>query len=208
MADWSAFIDWLKTPAVWLSSASNRQRLKGARVEVVILVLTRQPEASILMVLSQFGNCWMPPQEGVDLHEKLADAMVRGLREECGVEIADARGRYHRKFYIRDVRYLGTLDLPPERWEERSIAGNVGDSMFSHIKMRKKAYWSASITIPSRQAINPVPNISEVQELRWMTLDEARTAIQSNRPEKADLLEGALRRGVQHLLGAEAAASW
>jgi ADP-ribose pyrophosphatase YjhB (NUDIX family) len=208
MPNYLSALAWLRAPFLWLSSATNRQRLAGARVEVIALVLTRTPEPSVLMVRSHYNGCWMPPQEGVELGESLPDALARGLLEECGIDILRPGGGYRRGFYVRDIRFLATLDLPPDRWQERPIAGNAGDSLFSRITMRKKAYWTASVIVPSRTAVHPVANATEVDDAAWMSLDRALAAVQTNRPAKADLLEGALRRGVQHLLGSEAALAW
>jgi len=160
------------------------------------------------MVKSQYQNCWMPPQEGVNLGESFSHALERGLMEECDIEIRTADGGYHRGVYLRDIKYLATLDLPPERHGSRSIAGNVEDSLFSHITMKKKAYWTATVLAPSTDLFQPVPNLNEVADARWVPLDEAWAAIKSNRPEKTLLLEKAIYRGVQALYGVEDAELW
>jgi hypothetical protein len=195
---------WLRVPIVWISSAANRQRLRGARVEIVALLLTRSPEPSILMAKSVYDDCWMPMQEGVNFREPFRYALARGMREEYDINIEEADGQLREDVYLRDIQYLGTLDLPRERWGERSVAGNVEDTVFSQITMRRKAYWTAALLVPSQASVVPRPNTNEIAAAQWMSLQDAYEAIKSNRPEKASLLGRALDRSAQHLLGAEA----
>lgn len=199
---------WVGVPLVWLSGRMNRQRLSGARVEIVVMLLARRPEPSVLMVRSVFDDFWMPPQEGVDLRESLLHALARGLREECRVDVLDGAGQLSRDFYLRNISYLDTLLLPADRRGERSVAGNVGDTVFSQITMTKKAYWVGYLVTQDRSRVHPTPNQREVLEARWMTFDEAAAAVGQNRQDKADLLMLALRTGLQHLSGARTADEW
>lgn len=198
---------WVRIPILWLSSGANRRRLRGARVEIVVLLLTRKPEPSILLARSVYEERWMPPQEGVNFRESLRSALARCLMEECQIAIENEGGALKRDFYLRDIQYLGMLDLPPSRWGERAVAGNVEDSIFSQIKMKRKAYWTAALIVPSQGSVSFVPNPNELAELRWLPLETARHWMKSNRPEKAMLLDRALDRGTQHLLGVQHKAS-
>jgi ADP-ribose pyrophosphatase YjhB (NUDIX family) len=193
---------------LWLSGRANRRRLAGARVEIVGLLMVRQPAPSILLAKSVYDGCWMPPQEGVNFRESFLSALARGLAEECSLELLDPDGRVRHDVTLRDISYLGTLKLPPERCGERSIAGNVGDSPLSQIRMTKKAYWGAFLLADGREALTVRPNRREITELCWMTFDQAAVAVRGNRPEKRAFLLTALRRGLQHVSGALVASQW
>jgi hypothetical protein len=199
---------WAAAPLLWLSGRANRKRLGGARVEIIGMVMCARPEPSMLMVRSVYDDCWMPPQEGVNFRESFLEALARGLLEECDVSVLQADGRVRPGFYLRDIEYADTLWLPPERWGERAVAGNVGDSLLSQVRLRKKAYWVAYLVVDDRRAVRGRANLREVAEVRWMTFDEAAAGIEQNRPEKALLLLGCLRKGMQHLVGVRLADEW
>lgn len=190
-------------PLVWVSSRTNRMRLAGARVEIVPLVMSRKPEPCILLVQSHYENAWMPPQEGVNFGETLAAALMRGLWEECGLQVADENGLLLPTIYIRHIEYIDTLVLPRERWGERSVAGNVEDSFFSHIKMKKKAYWAAYVIVADSVTHSPTPNLNEIVEARWVPLDDVPGLLASNRPEKRAMLMDIIHRGIHQLVGSQ-----
>ena len=192
------FADLAKVPFIWLSSAANRQRLRGARVEVVIALVARRPRPSVLFVQSYYNDCWMLPQEGVELGEGLKAALARGLAEECGIQMRTG-DRYDKGFYVRAITYMSSLELPPERVGERQIAANVEDTPFHRITLRRKAYWLGVVLIESRETVRPEPALNEIKDVRWLSFAEAETAIGTNRPEKAELLRGALAEGARHL---------
>jgi hypothetical protein len=208
LPDIKDLLKWSSAPLLWLSSRPNRKRLGGARVEIIGMVMCAQPAPQILMVKSVYDNCWMPPQEGVNLREPLVDALARGLSEECNFSINESDGTLKSDYYLRDVEYVDTLWLPPERWGERAVAGNVVDTPFSHIVLRKKAYWVAYLIVGDVRVVRTRPNLREVVDVVWMSADEAATAMQANRDDKAALLARCLQKGMQHLLGAEPAWDW
>ena len=131
-------LHWFAVPALWLTSRTNRQRLGGARVEAVVVLMRKTPQTSVLLVRSVYDKCWMFPQEGVLLKEQLLAAADRGLGEECGLNIIDSNGKLKPKLHVRDVRYVGSLELPKERWGERAVAGNVGDGPMSQDSVEKE----------------------------------------------------------------------
>jgi hypothetical protein len=150
----------------------------------------------------------MPPQEGVNLGEAFLEALARGLSEECDVSIMQRDGKLKPDLYLRDIEYVDTLWLPPERWGERAIAGNVGDTLFGQIILKKKAYWAAYLVVDDTRDVRARANLREVTEVVWMTVDEATTKIQGNRDEKAVLLMRCMQKGMQHLVGVRAANEW
>jgi ADP-ribose pyrophosphatase YjhB (NUDIX family) len=196
-----------KAPITWLSSTMNRQRLRGARIEVVILLIARRPQPRILFVQSYYNDCWMPPQEGVELKEGLRDALARGLAEECGIDMRHEDGSYNQDFYVRQITFLKTLDLPPERIDERQIAADVEDTPFHAITMKKKAYWLGIVLIESAEQVLPKPALNEIKAIEWLSFESAaEKIIATNRPEKAELLSAALAQGMRHLDAREFAA--
>jgi ADP-ribose pyrophosphatase YjhB (NUDIX family) len=199
---------FLSAPGLWLTSRANRQRLRGARVEIMAVVLCKHPEPSVFLVRSVYDACWMPPQEGVNLKESLLDALARGLWEECAVKLLDGEGKCRSEFYIRDIRYEGTLELPFERWGERGVAGNVGDGPFSHVFLKRKAYWSAFIIVDEQENLQSRPNLREIDSANWVSFSEVGALIESNREEKRELITNVLRRGLQHLIGARQSYLW
>jgi ADP-ribose pyrophosphatase YjhB (NUDIX family) len=197
---------WFAVPALWLTSRTNRQRLGGARVEAIVVLMRKTPQ-TVLLVRSVYDKCWMFPQEGVLLKEDLLAAADRGLREECGLELLNTDGKLKPKLHVRDLRYIGSLELPKERWGERAVAGNVGDGPMSQIVLKKKAYWAVFVLLEEPGPI-PLPNEVEVDIAKWCTLNEAAELVRSNRPGKQALLMRILRIGMQHLVGARASSNW
>jgi ADP-ribose pyrophosphatase YjhB (NUDIX family) len=198
-------LQWARAPLLWLSGRANRKRLGGARVEIIGMVMCARTTPSVLIARSVYDDCWMPPQEGVNIGESFFGALARGLSEECDVSIMHRDGQLKSDFYLRDIEYVDTLWLPPERWGERAVAGNVGDTLFSHVVLRKKAYWAAYLVVDDMRVVRGRANLREVADVAWMTVDEAYTKIQGNRDEKALLLVRCLQKGMQHLVGARAA---
>lgn len=187
MAD--QFIGWIQRAIFWVSSAPNRERLRGARVEAIAYVIARTPEPSILLVKSAKGAAWMPPQEGIGLTETFHDGLYRCLEDECGVAIPEGTKERSRFIHMRLTKYLGTLDLPLERWNERGVADDASGTALERIDQRKKAYWAVIGIVRDRSVVAPVPDGTEIVEAEWVCLDEARYRITKyNRPEKAALL--------------------
>lgn len=176
----------------------NELRRQGNRIQVIASIVTRKPQHSILLGRSAFGEIWMPPQEGVNLTEKIKDALFRGLQEECGLK----GNSLLQNLYIRSIKYLGALPLPEKRINERSVADDAIGTEFEVVQMRSKAYWQAIIVVASQEEIRPSPNNKEILELKWHTFDEAKSAIEkTNSSAKAKLLLAGLAECEQALQG-------
>lgn len=196
-------LDACRFTFLWLSNAPNRQRIRGARVQAVCLLLARKPVPSIALVHSVYGD-WMPPQEGVLLRESIEDAGLRCIEEELGVDMP--RERLKRLLTIRSksVR-LGTLRMPPHRVGEREVADDVGDGPLSRVRMTQKTYYAVVAVAADTADILLVPNGREVDDLTWCTLDRALELISDTaRPEKALLLAKGLDVATLHLYGRHA----
>ena len=127
------------------------------------------------------------------LKESVADALVRGLREECGIDVPSERKAGDRSIHVRSHRYIGALTLPAHRQGERPVADDAPGTALETIKLRAKAYWMATVLLRSREDVAPAPDGNEIKDLRWFTLEEAEEMIRStNQPEKAELLLAAL----------------
>lgn len=189
-------------PLKWIASKPNRVRLLGGRVQVVALVLTRNPELLVLLGRSPYKNMWMPPQEGVNYNESIANALERCLEIECGVNVAGQE--WERSAHVRSIAYEGKIDLSAERRGERPVADNVTGTLLEGIKLRRKAYWVATIIVSSEESIVWTPNGTELLELRWFPIIEAREAIRrTNIATKADFLLRCLEKSGRALCGAD-----
>lgn len=181
----------VRLAALWLTSPLNRQRLRGARVQVCVFALAHHPEPSVLMVRSVY-NDWMPPQEGVMLKESVEAAAWRCLDEEVGFSVGDP-GRRRNVAAFRNNHFLERLSLPRDRHGERPIADDVGDGPLGLIQMKAKAYWAAILVFGSQYEVGAAANRREVNAAEWCTLDEARRRIdRSVRKEKAAMLRDGL----------------
>lgn len=183
----------LRWAALWLSGGANRARVRGARVQIVCLLLADRPQPSILLVRSRYGD-WMPPQEGVRMKETFDAAFWRCLDEELAIVVADSERR--RLLAQRGARTLGTLRLPRARHGERPVADDVEDGPLSHVTMRRKKYWSMCALVHDQARLTPAPRGTEITDAEWLTLPEAESRIRDTvRPEKARLLMDALAHG-------------
>lgn len=204
LGEWFGKHAWIAV--LWLTSPANRARLRGARVEVVVCVVSRQPRPSVLLVRSSYGP-WMPFQEGVHMRETFEQACFRCLREEGSLSIPDDAALRRRRFWLRRIRYLDTLQLPRERWGERDVADDVADTPMAAIEMHRKAYWGAVIVVAGQQDASAIPNRREIDEVQWTTFDAARGLVRdTNRPDKAGLLIQALALAEHQLTGMHVAA--
>ena len=190
---------------LWFSNRLNRKRLRGARIEVMAFVVTRSPEPSILMALSAYRDRWQPPQEGVNLQESMTDALHRCLETECSLMLpTDSRAK-ERLMHIRSIKYIGTVELPTERHGERLVADDAPGTIFESVRLKRKAYWMATVILSSRSDIAPVADGKEVVDVRWMSFPDAEKAIRtSNRPEKTELLIEAISKCRDDLIGGQA----
>lgn len=181
--------------SLWLSSKQNRLRLKGARIEVILFLVTRKPEVSILLAKSVYHNIWMPPQEGVNYQESFESAIYRCLDEECSLPIFNSDLASRKQIYIRSINYSGVLDLHKSRHGEREVASDIHGTILEGTTLKKKAYWVATILIEDKNTINPKPNKIEILELEWFNFTDAREIIEkSNHKDKGKLLVKALNK--------------
>ena len=196
-------LDVMLHPATWLGDRANRVRLFGGRVQIIALVLTRDPEAMVLLGKSPYHDMWMPPQEGVNLNEKFPQALRRCLEVECGLSLPPGDLDYSKLIHVRSTRYMGAIDLPPERHGERPVADDVLGTPLEHVKLKKKAYWVATVIVKSTSDISPIPDGKELKELKWFSLSEARDVIvRTNHRPKANLLLRCLDQAKRDLYGA------
>ena len=178
---------------LWLSSKPNRLRVRGARVEVIAALITRNPEASILLAQSVYHEMWMPPQEGVNLAESFDAALHRCLEVECGIDLPPDPKQLARHMYVRSFRFLGVVPLPPDRHGERPVADDAPGTALEAVQLKRKAYWMATVLVRSQSDIVPKADGKEIMDLRWLSLSEAAVRIRAtNDLEKADLLVKAL----------------
>lgn len=179
--------------ALWAANKQNRLRLKGVRVEVVACIITKSPEDSILLIKSGAGGAWIPPQEGVEVNEKFSDAMFRCLHEECLFEFPENKSLLAQTFNHKITEYLGTIELPKNRWGSRNIVKDSHNIYLANIKMKRKAYWVSINLIKDQDSISVSPNGTEAVDLKWFPISEAKRVIKESNPEdKSRLLIQAL----------------
>jgi len=182
-------LEALSKVGLWLGSKANRLRLRGARIEVIVIVLSRVPSPTILLGQSPFHGTWMPPQEGVLLNEAFPDALHRCLRDECGIEVPADDAQRRRMFYVRSIRYVGMLDLPPERIGDREVADDAHGTPLESVVLRKKAYWLATVLVRDAAQFNAKADGIELTKVEWFPIDEARRLIlRTNTAPKGALL--------------------
>jgi ADP-ribose pyrophosphatase YjhB (NUDIX family) len=198
-------LEYLQRVVYWMASRPNRLRLRGTRIEVVAFVLCREPIPTLLLARTPYRDgVWSPPQEGVQLAESLQEAVERCLRTECSVALQDKP--LHEWAYLRSIQFLGTIPLPPGRWGERPVADDAAGTLLEAVELRRKAYWRATLIVRSQEEFACAPDGREVTELRWCSLDEARSMmVGSNRVEKAGLLVRGLEKCLRDLHGADSA---
>ena len=183
-----AFVEMFQKLGMWFGSRPNRLRLKGARIEVIALIIAKKPEPSILLGQSHY-HVWMPPQEGVRIRETMADALHRCLREECGVDVPEDEAARRRMFYTRSFRYIDMLDLAEDRVETRPVADDAVGTPLENVPLRRKAYWLATILVRDRGDLAVKPDGTEMEKLQWFTPNAARNIVEKmNHPPKAQLL--------------------
>lgn len=199
-------LDSLLDPArrilYWISSKPNRLRVRGARIEVMAFVVTRNPEPAILLAQSVYQSVWMPPQEGVNLRESFVEALHRCLEVECGIDLPSDPKQLARHMYVRSYRFVGMVPLPPGRQGQRPVADDAPGTALEAVKLRRKAYWMATVLLRSQSDIAPKADGKEIVDLRWFSLEDAAEMIRTtNPPDKADLLLRALNLCGQDLRG-------
>ena len=93
-------------PTVQLVRAALKSRRPVRRQRVAAYALIRRDDTVLLTRISALGHhsgSWTLPGGGVDHGESPATALVREVREECGVEC-----RVSRKATVHDVHFTGT----------------------------------------------------------------------------------------------------
>ncbi len=165
-------------------------------------VIARNPELSIMLGQSAYHDIWMPPQEGVQLSETFESALHRCLEDECGLDIRSDPKILSRLIYVRSYRYMGIINLPLDRHGERLVADDAVGTLLESVKLKRKAYWMATILLSSQSNINPKPDGNELIKLKWFTFAEAEKVIQeTNHEEKAVLLMKSLDACRRDVLG-------
>jgi 8-oxo-dGTP pyrophosphatase MutT (NUDIX family) len=197
----------------WASSKPNWLRVRGARVEVMAFIVSRNPTPSILLAQSVYHGMWMPPQEGVSLKESFQEALRRCLEVECGIDLPPDQKQFARHMYVRSYRFVGVVPLPLERQGERPVADDAPGTALEAVRLKRKAYWMATILLRSQDDVAPRADGKEIVDLRWFPFDVAEERIRkTNHSEKADLLLRALTLCRQDLIGGESpkkrAAGW
>lgn len=183
-----ALLEPLRVIGLWFSSRPNRLRLRGARVEVMVFLISRGSRPRILLGKSCYHDIWMPPQEGVKLGESFDDALRRCMQVECGISPQTLE-----TLYFRSIRFIGEVDLPLLRQGERPVADDAVGTPLENVELRRKAYWMATVIAPSDAAVDANPDGTELTELGWFTFPRALDAIRkTNHPEKAELLVQAI----------------
>lgn len=181
--------DIVKSMAIWLSSHPNRLRMRGSRIEVIALILTRSPQPAVLLGQSPYHQMWMPPQEGVNHKEGFLHALRRCLHAECGISIPENTDELGDALHLRSIRFAGVVPLADERQGERPVSDEAAGTPLEKVKLRSKAYWLATILVADRSAISPKPDGRELLGLKWHNLDSAAEIIRkTNHAEKATLL--------------------
>jgi hypothetical protein len=199
----NALVDLGHKIGLWFGSQANRLRLKGARVEVIAMLISRNPTPAILLGQSPYYDMWMPPQEGVLLHETFPDALHRCLRDECGVAVPDDETNRRRMFYTRSFRYVGTLDLPTERFGERPVADDAIGTPLEKVKLKRKAYWLATVLVRTPSDLQVQADGIELLKLEWFAPSDARRLIEeTNHPPKAALLLSCIDAALKDVQGA------
>jgi ADP-ribose pyrophosphatase YjhB (NUDIX family) len=198
-----ALVEMFQKLSMWFGSRPNRLRLKGARIEVIALIVAKKPTPAILLGQSHYHDIWMPPQEGVRIKETMAEALHRCLREECGVDVPEDEAARRKAFYTRSIRYVDTLDLVEERVEERPVADDALGTPFENVRLRRKAYWLATVIVRDRADLVVKPDGIEMEKLKWFAPNEARNIIEkTNHPPKAKLLALCLDLAMKDFHGA------
>jgi ADP-ribose pyrophosphatase YjhB (NUDIX family) len=164
-------------------------------------IVTREVELSILLAQSPYHGMWMPPQEGVRLSESFPEALRRCLEVECGLDLPGDPKSLARYFHVRSYRFMGVLELPPERHGERLVADDAVGTALESVTLKRKAYWMATVVVGSPSDIAPEPDGKEIVNLRWFPFRDASEVISTtNHEPKAALLVRSLeacRRDLQ-----------
>jgi hypothetical protein len=151
---------------------------------------------------SSYHDMWMPPQEGVKLSESPVEAVHRCLEVECGIDLPSDSRELARYMHIRSCRFMGVVELPPDRHGERPVADDAVGTVLETVTLKRKAYWMATILLRDRSDIAPVADGRELVDVQWFTFDEAADVIwRTNHAEKANLLIASLEACRRDLMG-------
>lgn len=177
----------------------DRLRLSGCRIQVILSIrVNNKNRSEFLLVKSGISDTWGLPQEGVNSNEDFPDAVKRCLSVECGISLDSMSDvDFERIFNIRKISHIGILELPRERQDERLVTDHAAGTIHEKIKLKRKAYWVANITVSKKSNIKVIPDNNEVVDYKWMRLNEAELLIDStNRKEKSDLFSRCLNNNV------------
>jgi len=187
---------------LWLSSRPNNLRLREAGVEIIALIIAREPENSVLLVQSPYHKTWVRPQESVHLYENSEDALHMCTQVERGVELPPYSVELEKAFYLCSIQYLGTLDRTHERWGERRVVDDAAGTSLELIKLSRKAYYKATPLFADSYNLNPKADGKEFLNFQEFRFEDAKYAIlNANHRSKAKLLVQALMECKRDIAG-------
>lgn len=148
-------------------SASKHSYLKKEYRPVVVAVIYNEQNEILLVRSAKNNDSWYLPQGGVDIGERLTDALFREVKEELGIDKKDL-------FFIG---YLGTEDLDAEetRVDRRGFT-------------KGKRYFFFSFFYNNSDVEKIQINSKEISEYLWVSREEMHEALSTTRPEKAELI--------------------
>lgn len=172
----------------YFGKKTDRMRFRGYRIQVIVVVSTTGEEPKLLITRSGFGSVWSFPQEGVEPNETFDAAAIRCLVEECGYN-KDTKNKLH----LRNISFLGSVNLPERRWGERSVVQDAAGGLYDNVVMDKKAYWVARYFVSESSISLFSPDNIEVLELEWAKKGDAIERIRGSvDPSKAEMLIASL----------------
>jgi hypothetical protein len=117
------------------------------------------------------------------------------------MRLADDAGSFE-PLHLRSIRYQGSVDLPLARRGERPVADDALGTALESVTLIRKAYWMATLVAKAEADVTARPDGRELVALRWFDFAEAEERVlDTNHPQKSDLLRGALRACKRDLLG-------
>lgn len=170
-------IELLKLLIRWLFDRKVRLHLAGYRPEIICLIEDKEQQKYLLIKPKMNPSVWVPPHEGINLHESIESAVVRCLNIELGIK--------ENQIQFRKSMWLTKRILPEERWDERDLPFSLR-GLFSKKKMVGKAYFGALIFTNYNVEININP--AEVVEYKWVNSKEYFSSIATNNKNKQEIL--------------------
>lgn len=93
--------------------------------------------------------------------------MLRCLEVECGLNLPTEEKALDRALYLRSIRYVGSVALPKDRHGERLVADDVLGTPLEPVKLKRKAYWMATVILGSQADIEPKADGREFLDFKW-----------------------------------------